>query len=282
MSQIQWTGRTSNPYHLVKEDGSHGGHFCRKVSPGCAKCYSETMNNSNYFSFASHLKFTGKMPENMILDEVELRTWLSPKKETIFVNSMTDTFLEEIPYEWLDKVFAFMLRSPHKTFQILTKRPHIAREYFINRQLRLPPHIWFGATTEDQPRFDERVPELLQIPAAVRFLSCEPLLEDIDMFSHINKLPDKSTKSGWPWMDYYEDRIHWCILGGESGSGARECRIEWLRSLLNQSKYLGIRPFVKQLGSNCIDKEGSKFKTSDRKNGRIEEFPLDLQVREMP
>lgn len=271
MSKIQWTGRTSNPYHLIREDGSHGGHWCRKISPGCASCYAEAQNQKPFFPWASQLKYAGKMPENMILDETELITWLSPKKETIFVNSMTDTFLEEIPYEWLDKVFDFMLRSPHKTFQILTKRPDIAKGYFVNRQLQhIPNHIWIGVTAEDQQRFNERVPELLKIPAAIRFLSCEPLLEHIDFTPVFDNLIG------------FSRQISWIILGGESGSNARVCKLEWLRSLLYQCQYYNIFPFVKQLGSNCLDDYGERFKTSDRKNGKIEEFPRDLQVREMP
>lgn len=286
MSKIQWTGRTSIPFHLVKEDGSHGGHWCRKVSPGCASCYSESQNQKAFFPWASKLKFAGKMPENMILDEAELDTWLTLKKEVIFVNSMTDTFLEEIPDEWLDKVFATMACSPHKTFQILTKRPKRAREYFEKRQMnQIPAHIWFGVTTEDQARFEERVPELLKIPAAIRFLSCEPLLERLDLSRHLpiewSELAEEWIGS-WPGTDCYDQKISWVIVGGESGSGARECRLDWVRSLVNQCQAANVPPFVKQLGSNCIGDDGKRFKTRHPKGGDIEEFPEDVKVWEMP
>lgn len=324
MSKIQWTGRTSNIFHLIRSNGSHGGHFCRKVSAGCLRCYSEAQNQSNYFSFASHLKYSGGMPSNMALNEGELRTWLTPKKETIFVNSMTDTFLEEMDLKWQIKMLSVMALAPQKTFQILTKRPkqalaclkelenrrfdwfqYIAKWLLDSGMIKvskdscrgdtygaiyekliftfassmpsesliwLPENIWVGVSAENQECANQRIPILQQIPAHIRFLSCEPLLEEINIVDRLNG-------------------ISWVIVGGESGADSRPCHIDWVRSLVNQCKQASVAPFVKQLGSNCIAStayidgvvsNNYRYKTKDRKGGNIEEFPEDLQIREMP
>lgn len=287
MSSIQWTGRTSNIYHLFNEDNSHGGHFCRKISEGCLHCYSESMNNSKYFKFASGLKFAGKIPSNMALDEKELKSWLSPKAETIFVNSMTDSFLEEIPDEWLDRMFDTMLRSPHKTFQILTKRADRMAEYVtaLVRKARsrvsdgnIPSHIWLGVTTENQEMFNKRIPHLLKTPATIRFLSCEPLLEEINIWQ---ALPIKDYV-GIPTQEkVLFPGVNWVIVGGESGSGSRICRQEWIRSLVFQCQSANTPVFVKQWGANCVGDDGQKLKWRDRKGGNPEEWP-EVMPRQFP
>ncbi|MEG3840466.1 DUF5131 family protein, partial [Microcoleus sp. herbarium14] len=122
MSLISWTDITANPIHLIREDGSHGGHWCRKVSAGCSRCYSETQNQSNYFAFASHLPYAGQAPDNLIFEEAVMKKLLrmrSPKK--VFLCSMTDLFGEWVPDEWIDKAFAYMALAKQHTFQILTK-----------------------------------------------------------------------------------------------------------------------------------------------------------------
>lgn len=133
MSNIEWTNITANPIHLIREDGSHGGHWCHKVSSGCAKCYSETQNQSNYFKFASKLSYTGSAPDNLIFDEKvmqELIKMRSPKK--VFLGSMTDIFGEWVLDAWLDRAFAYMAITSQHTFQILTKRPERMREYITD------------------------------------------------------------------------------------------------------------------------------------------------------
>lgn len=308
MSKIQWTDKTFNPIRLIRDDGSHGGHWCRKISEGCANCYAEEQNQSNYFSFASHLKYTGKMPENLILDEQVLSDIIKLKKpHKIFMCSMTDIFGDWIPEHWIDQIFATMLIAKQHTFQVLTKRPERMREYlskpyFVNIARYIDQHfnnkfahdnyelpadnIWLGTTCENQKTANERIPHLVQTPAKVRFLSCEPLLEEIDL--DLDGLIDIEDEEG-SCLAQPKDAINWLIVGGESGKNARPCHIEWIRSLVNQCKTANIPVFAKQLGSKPINSVpyGSTFvhfplKLKNKKGGDIEEFPEDLQVREFP
>ncbi len=269
MSNIEWSDMSVNPIHLIREDGSHGGHWCRKVSPGCAQCYSETQNQSNYFKFASHLPYSGKAPDNLIFDEKvmqELVKTRSPKK--IFLCSMTDLFGDWVSDEWIDRAFAYMAIASQHTFQILTKRPERMREYFLSENrdskisnwattfdksdsdqiisVNLPlQNVWLGTSVENQKAADDRIPSLLQTPASVRFLSCEPLLESIDL----NKC-FRTSKDGYEltWLDY----LNLIIVGGESGIGARPCHVDWIRSLVRQCQPTNVAVFVKQLGSNPL------------------------------
>ena len=133
MSNIEWCDITSNPIHLIRENGSHGGHWCRKISAGCKQCYAEAQNQSNYFSFASHLPYTGSVPHNLILDETVLQSWLLKKPRKIFVCSMTDLFANWVSDQWLDKVFAYMAHANWHTYQILTKRPERMRTYLTQK-----------------------------------------------------------------------------------------------------------------------------------------------------
>ena len=131
MSNIQWTDITANPIHLVKADGKHGGHWCKKISPGCANCYSEAMNLSNYFKFASKRPYVGEVPENLIFSSVIMQKLVKLKKgERVFIFSMTDCFGGWISVEMLDLAFAYMVRASQHTFQILTKRLERMPEYF--------------------------------------------------------------------------------------------------------------------------------------------------------
>lgn len=109
MSLISWTDITANPIHLVREDGSNGGHFCNKVSPGCLHCYSESQNQSGYFSFASKLKYSGQAPDGLTFDDAVMEKLLKMRLgKKVFLCSMTDLFGEWVPDEWIDKAFAYM------------------------------------------------------------------------------------------------------------------------------------------------------------------------------
>lgn len=300
-TKIQWCDRTINPIHLIREDGSHGGHWCRKISPGCANCYAEEQNQSNYFKFASHLKYSGAVPENLIFNSKVMEFALKLKKpERIFIGSMTDVGGDWVPEDSLDRMFAYMALARH-TFQILTKRPERMRDYLrssrqrlriaivdLGRELGLKPesyeayetfefdwplqNIWLGTSVENQKAADDRIPQLLQTPAAIRFLSCEPLLEQVTLDNYL------------PYLD-------WIIVGGESGPSTRQCNTDWIRSIVHQCRQTKTAVFVKQLGSNPVQTacyiDGiavtyQKLKLKDRKGGDIEEFPIDLQLREFP
>jgi protein gp37 len=247
--------------------------------------------------------------------------WRKPLR--VFVNSMSDLFHEGVPFDYVDRVFAVMALTPRHTYQILTKRPERMAEYLQRKTVddfeRQPgehhphssyaavietlaenpkldfrprgwplPNVWLGTSVEDQKRADERIPHLLRCPAAIRFLSVEPLLEAVDL-----DLGDIETASGE--SGYRRDFINWVIVGGESGPGARPCNVAWIRSIVEQCRAAGVACFVKQLGSNpgwteydanCTSMDTGRFVAAkpplDSKGGDIDEFPADLRVRQFP
>lgn len=225
--------------------------------------------------------------------------WKKPCR--IFVNSMSDLFHEDVPDEFLDRVFAVMTQATRHTYQVLTKRPERMQRYVVDwcrrSSARLTPNVWLGVSVEDQQRADERIPLLLQTPAAVRFLSCEPLLEHVDLTA----VPRVDTEHPHP-AHYDLADLDWVILGGESGPGARPFDIEWGRAILRQCKAAGVPAFMKQTGSNvrvpradCLqfaakgswraDSQGSPYGVArpfDRAGGDPMEWTPDLRVREFP
>ena len=188
------------------------------------------------------------------------------KPTTYFVNSMSDLFHRDVPFGFVDKVFAVMALCPRHTFQILTKRPERMAEYMAGRAAVSPPNVWLGTSVENQAAADERIPHLLETAAAVRFLSCEPLLGPLTTLGLRG--------------------LNWVIVGGESGPNARPCNIDWIRAIVQQCREAGVPCFVKQLGSHPIGRHSSGFdfrlKLKDRKGGDPAEWPEDLRLREMP
>lgn len=249
-SSIEWTDATWNPIA-----------GCTPVSPGCKHCYAatmarrlEAMGQEKYVGTAERRGdvdvFTGKIT----FDEKALRAplrWRKPRR--VFVNSMSDLFHEDVPYEFIDRVFAVMALCEDHTFQVLTKRPDRAARYFdvhftrhkmaaqaaefsgcrderygcdlaiCNSEFPLP-NVWFGTSVEDQQRADERIPQLIKIPAAVRFLSCEPLLGPVDLTP-----PD--LRGGNVNVDSWLQELSWIIVGGESGHHARPMHPKWARDI---------------------------------------------------
>lgn len=331
MSNIQWTDLTINPIYLIREDGSNGGHFCNKVSPGCLHCYSEAQNQSNYFSFASHLKYAEQAPDNLIFDETVMEKLLRMRSgKKVFLCSMTDLFGDWVPDEWIDKAFAYMALSQQHIFQVLTKRPERLRPYlqkgakqrirrgvvdlgpsmnlapkryeaFATCEFDWPlPNVWLGTSVEDQQVAGDRIPLLLDTPAAIRFLSCEPLLEELNLVSHkrngcsYNYLlntwePCRSgaggAVAGGQISPYTNEGINQVIIGGESGVGARPCHIDWIQSILQQCQQTKTAVFVKQLGQNSLSYvagSSAKIKLKDRKGGDMAEWPESIRVRQFP
>jgi protein gp37 len=198
--------------------------------------------------------------------------WRNPRM--IFVNSMSDLFHEQVPFEFIREAILTMIMNSKHTYQILTKRPQrmlewwnwYEKEWLIgDRPHGFPKNIWLGVSVENQHAADERIPLLLQVPARVRFLSCEPLLEPVDLPFN-DEFP--SADGGC-----YEDArhgIHWVIIGGESGPGARFMSKGWALDLVEQCKAAGVSVFVKQLGGY------------PDKRDRMEEWPDYLQVQEFP
>jgi protein gp37 len=216
-------------------------------------------------------------------------SWRKPAR--IFALSMSDLFHEAVPDEWIDRIFAVMALCPQHEFQVLTKRAERMRDWFAADEARkkgirearndiaktrlwLPewplPNVWLGVSVEDQRRRD-RINHLFQTPAAVRWLSLEPLLEHVE-----------------PYLSWGGKRIDWVVIGGESGPRARPFNIEWARSIIRQCRDAGVACFVKQLGVQPFvgvkpqNWFGPGLSLRDRKGGDPAEWPDDLRVREYP
>jgi len=205
--------------------------------------------------------------------------WKKPR--VVFVNSMGDLFHEGVPDEWIDQVFAVMVLCPQHTFQVLTKRAERMRAWvrrYRDKSVvegmdigdgpitfeRAFAHVWLGVSAEDQVRADERIPALLGTPAAVRFVSCEPLLGPVDLsrvclVPQIDALGGAYVESGMPYVgewdvdgpypaDAQRRSLNWVIVGGESGPGARPMHPDWARSIRDQCEAAGVPYFFKQWG----------------------------------
>lgn len=255
-TKIRWTEAVWNPVT-----------GCTKVSPGCKHCYAERMAKRlagrNGYPAAPHQFDVTLHPDKL----TEPLHWKKPRR--VFVNSMSDLFHAQVPDEFIENVFGTMFISPFHTFQILTKRPQRMFEFVIAHYERhamtgVYPNIWLGVSCEDQKTADERIPLLLQTPAAVRFVSAEPLLGPIDLEAYLMKryVSGRATYEsvGNPWLD-------WLIVGGESGPHARPMDLEWARSLRGQCHATQTPFFFKQTG-------GARSETGQLLDGqRYEQFP---------
>lgn len=375
MSNIEWTDQTWNPVI-----------GCTPVSPGCLNCYAATMANrlqamgqTNYVGLTvkrggfkvvesaenvggprggvavtDHRKrvvFSGKvrtLPDRLM----EPLSWKKPRR--VFVNSMSDLFHEDVPFEFIDQVFAVMALCPQHTFQVLTKRPERMAEYFrsiadeddvggCGGMMRLGtaagtmldgswvwgegkkhrtaiehfisdtyevddeesgyeaqevpwplPNVWLGTSIEQQPQA-KRVWDLFKCPAAVRFVSIEPMIGPVDLDAV------EALYAAWidrkPTMGIYLD---WVIVGGESGANARACDVEWIRKIVKQCRVSKTPVFVKQLGALVGEaapaqtqrwpdgtqvspfEDGVRYWLKNKKGGNPSEWPEDLRVREFP
>ena len=241
-SKIEWTEMTWNP--------TVG---CTKVSPGCKNCYAEKMSERLQAmgtpGYENGFKLT--VLANRLEDP------LKRKKPTVyFVNSMSDLFHEDIPFEFIDQVFDTIRKADWHTFQILTKRADRLAEYFGKK--RPPSNAWLGVSVEDRKYGLPRIDHLRKVKAAVRFLSVEPLLEDIGELDLTS--------------------IHWVIVGGESGPKARPMRSEWVESVQQQCEEQGAAFFFKQWGGWGADgkKRAKKFNGRELKGRTYDEMPVML------
>jgi protein gp37 len=309
-TSIEWTDRVWNPVT-----------GCTKVSAGCKNCYAERVFPRAY---GTSRKFTDVLmhPDRL---EQPLR-WRKPQR--IFVNSMSDLFHEDVSEEFIDRVFVVMMIARQHKFQILTKRPERMRNYVLDpatigrviadfhdvtksldgSHVRTRNHadgmggfmlsnVHLGVSVEDQKTADERIPLLLETPAAVRFVSYEPALVAVDFLSmprvgahHDWLTGEKETareKTSTPALD-------WIIIGGESGPKARPFNLQWARDVIAQCKAAGVPVFMKQLGAKPVSpicgidpRHTIAYPTvslalKDRKGGDMNEWPEDLRVREFP
>ena len=218
-SAIEWTDATWNPIRV----GPHQW-YCEKISPGCDNCYASMFNRR---WGAPEYPSVGPNERPAIYLDEKIRTqpyeWRKPRM--IFVCSMTDLFGEWVPDEWILKVMDVMVLAPRHTFQVLTKRP--GRMQALLGGVVLPPHIWVGATIEED-RFSWRADHLRKMAAQVRWISAEPLL------------------SGLPSLDLTD--IDWLVAGGESGPRHRPLDLMWVRDLRDRCEDAGTAFFFKQHG----------------------------------
>jgi protein gp37 len=237
-STIEWTEMTWNPVT-----------GCTKVSEGCRHCYAERM--ALRLRAMGNRRYAKGFEVTLHDDLVDLpRTLQQPR--VIFVNSMSDLFHEDVPEEFIGRVFETMAACPQHTFQVLTKRSRRLRH--MAERLPWPKNVWIGVSVENQ-RVLGRIDDLRHVPAAVRFLSCEPLLGPMD--------------------DVDLDGIAWVIVGGESGPGARPMKPEWVESILKQCRRAQVAFFFKQWGGT------RKCTTGRELNGRTyDELPMALAMSE--
>jgi len=227
-SRIEWTEQTWNPVT-----------GCTKISPGCKFCYAEVM--------ARRLTAMGTPGyENgfeVTLHPERLSQPIKRKNPTVyFVNSMSDLFHPEVPDEFIEKVVSVMAQTPQHTYQVLTKRADRLPLYFSDR--KVPDNVWLGVSVEDQKYGVPRILELQKVKAKTRFLSVEPLLEDVGQLNL--------------------DGIHWVIVGGESGHGARPMKESWALSVRDQCIKAGVPFFFKQWGAWSKD----SIRRNKKANGR--------------
>jgi len=276
-SAIEWTDATWNP--------TTG---CTKVSPGCANCYIE---RTPPFRTKGVNFVKGSIPVRQHPDRIrQPLSWKKPRR--VFVNSLSDLFHEDVTEHFLNLVYHVMEHAAQHTFQVLTKRPERMREYLNWRygpddetpRGRIPSrHIWHGVSVENQHWADKRIPMLLETPSAVRFISAEPLLEDIDLTPHLHG--DTLAAPG-PGGFRKGPRLDWVIVGGESGPNSRAFDLAWGRSIIDQCREAGVACFVKQLGAVVIEEFAPQcdhlLHLKNRKGGDPTEWPADLRVREWP
>lgn len=333
-TSIEWTDRTWNPVT-----------GCSKVSPGCAHCYAEGVAERFWATQYPPIQLPTGDPSDPLnvrprgFTDVQTHedrllaplSWRKPAR--VFVNSMSDLFHEDVPDEFILRVLDVIRQCQRHTFQVLSKRPErmralmsrlrfdssgdglmwLADAIALDRQgqpisfARLLKNLWLGVSVENQPMADKRIGELLQTPAAVRFISAEPLLGDVDVTPWL-------THEGacvYPALGKPTRGLDWVIVGGESGPGARPFGVAWARSIVQQCHAAGVPVFVKQLGAHVVDRNDAGFegdpgdswtpetryeelmaqgwqgdpvriRLRDRKGGDPAEWPEDLRVREWP
>lgn len=311
-TKIEWTrgddgsaGASWNPIRARNKETGGVGHYCAHVSPGCHFCYAERMQPR----FQNRIRYAAQdiAKVDLFLDDKKLTEplrWRKPRR--IFVCSMTDLFGDWVPDAWIDRVFAVMALSPQHTFQVLTKRSARMRAYFAARRDGDPwadaadyiadliglsehpavlepsniplPNVWLYVSVEDQQRANERIPDLLNTPAAVRGISAEPLLGSLNLAQiddgaahrdvprqEWGSLDDDDSPPGLWWNALTGERtimhggatgdwrrrdacLDHVIAGGESGTGARPMHPDWARDLRDQCQDAGTAFFFKQWG----------------------------------
>lgn len=288
ITAIGWTDHTFN-----------GWWGCQRVSPGCEHCYAET------FSKRVGLKLWGPVSEHRKFGEKhwgEPRKWNAAaakegKRARVFCSSMADVFEDRRDLDAeRAKLWPLIEETPWLDWQLLTKRPeNMNRLAPASWRGGWPLNVWAGCTVEDQERAEKRVLWLLDVPAKVRFLSCEPLLEPVDLTCiNMNRALNLPEDGLGPRIrldalrghmagpdDMLDERIGWVIVGGESGPGARPFHLAWARSIVEQCRAAGVACFVKQMGSKAIGADGSRVIFTGKADDP-REWAEELRVQEFP
>jgi protein gp37 len=286
-TNISWTDHTFNPWI-----------GCMKVSPGCAHCYAETMDRNRFSrqldggTPEKPVSHWGKGAPRHRTSEANWRAPLAwnrgaaawdasvdpaaQHRPRVFCASLADWLDTEVPAEWLGELLELIHTTPNLDWQLLTKRPEwweermkaalglgdigalVAHDWLEGRP---PANVWLGVSVEDQERADQRIPELLKIPAKVRFLSIEPLLESVAIYELLDDQCDGGNVLG--------SAIDWVIVGGESGPARRDCGVVAIAGVVAQCQAYGVPVFVKQ---DCAPKPGQQGRLSDEVFN-LKEFP---------
>lgn len=227
-TKIEWTDKTWNPIT-----------GCTKKSSGCAHCYAEVMARRLQAMRLEKYRngFELTLHEEALTEPIQWK-----KQHNIFVCSMSDIFHEKVPFEFVDRIMNTISQTPQHRYQILTKRSERMVEYFKTRQI--PQNVWLGVTVECQTS-KSRIDDLRGLDATVKFLSCEPLIEDL---GELNL-----------------DGIDWIIVGGESGPLARPMKLEWVVNIKSQVEQQGAAFFFKQWGTWGSD----GIKRNKHANGKL-------------
>lgn len=300
---IQWTDATWN---FIRG--------CGRKSPGCENCYAEVV--ANRFSgpgqpFEGLITLGQKGPRwnnkiKLVPEKMDqpLR-WT--RKRMIFVNSVSDLFHKNVPFEFIAASFGVMAEANKHIFQILTKRPERAKVFFgwltaeatsrgttmvdvcldeaakVTKRKKLSgpqpawplSNVWLGVSAENQATADDRIPKLLMLPAAVSWVSYEPALGPVNFYGWLGSQPAKSGSN-------IGSTIDWIVVGGESGSNARKFHWKWAEDVVMQCKNSTTKVFVKQMGTNPDMTGANVPPLTSRKGGDMAEWPTTIQVREYP
>jgi len=235
LSNIEWTDATWNPIS-----------GCLMISPGCTNCYAmrmaarlQAIHHRAYRKVTRKSSgrpvWTGKIHLNESALEIP-RRWRKPRR--VFVNSMSDLFQDGVPASFVTRIWEVMSATPQHSYQVLTKRPEHMAAIFLSERLPILPNVWLGTSVEAD-RYTSRIEALRQIPASVRFVSFEPLL------ASVGKLDLRG--------------VHWAIVGGESGPGARPMTEEWVEEIQRQCSAEGVAFFFKQWGGRNKKQTGRSY-----------------------
>jgi protein gp37 len=291
-TKISWANHTFNPWI-----------GCTKVSPGCTHCYAEvdpatTRSAVRWGLGQPRLRTTpGNWNKPMSWDGAARK---AGEFHRVFCASLSDWLDDEVPAQWLADLLVLIHKTPNLHWLLLTKRPEnwkarMQAVFDLNPASvagtvcaywlagHAPQNVWVGTTVEDQKRCNERIPLLLSIPARIRFLSMEPLLESVNLWQATR--PDGAYTCDFSAKNTALGDLSWVIVGGESGTEARGFNLDWATAIVRACAEAEVPCFVKQLGA--VPMAGSKagvekLSLSDRKGGDVAEWPAALVVREFP